>query len=151
VCESSMSLAPQSDGDLGARMLAAVRDLIDTRGYDAAVLVGSDMPWLTAQHLRDAADMLQGSDLVVGPSDDGGYYLIGMTRVRPSLFENIAWGTSEVMVQTRRAAEQIGLETRLIQRGYDVDTIEDLRRLEGDLARASSEGCSCLREWFSEA
>jgi uncharacterized protein len=171
----------QGSGDLGARMLAAVRHLLEARGHGAALLIGSDIPLLTADHLADAVDTLRASaersasvssragsgqsqgpgsvqagersadaGVVLGPADDGGYYLIGMTHAHAGLFEGIAWGTDSVLTDTLRAAERIGVDARLVRSAYDVDTIEDLRRLERDLALSPAGACPHLRRWFSE-
>jgi glycosyltransferase A (GT-A) superfamily protein (DUF2064 family) len=163
----------QGAGDLGARMLAATRHLLEARGYDAALLIGSDIPLLTADHLADAVDALRAcaekrasvssegrsgqagerstdAGIVLGPADDGGYYLIGMTHAHAGLFEGMAWGTDSVLTDTLRAAERIGVDARLVRSAYDVDTIEDLRKLEHDLALAPAGACPHLRCWFSE-
>ena len=122
-------------------MRSALEELLGPRGYGAAMLVGADIPLLNAQHLLDARDTLQSSGgVVLGPADDGGYYLIGMTKVHGGLFERIEWGTGSVLTDTLRAAERLGIEARLIGSTYDIDTIEDLRRLERDLASAASGG-----------
>jgi uncharacterized protein len=143
---------PQGDGDLGARMLRALRHLIGVDGAAAAVLVGSDIPLLGVEHLREAADTLEArGGVVLGPADDGGYYLIGMTQARPGLFDEVAWGTASVLTDTLRAAERIGVEARLIRSAYDVDTIDDLRRLARDLADAPATVCPGVRRWLSES
>ena len=142
---------PQCDGDLGARMLGALRYLLDDRKYEAALLVGSDIPLLTANHLREAAETLQAyGGLVLGPADDGGYYLIGMTRPHAALFDGIAWGSESVLTDTLRTAERTGMEARLVRSAYDVDTVDDLLRLERDLGWAPADVCPAVRRWFSE-
>ncbi len=142
---------PQGGGDLGARMLAALRHLLQDDACDAALLVGSDIPLLTADHLREAEQTLRASGgVVLGPADDGGYYLIGMTEAREGLFEGIEWGTESVLTDTLRAAERAGVEARLTRSAYDVDTEDDLLRLERDLAWAPSAVCPAMRRWFSE-
>jgi rSAM/selenodomain-associated transferase 1 len=158
VCDTAIPRVAQGSGDLGARMLNAIRHLLDTRKYDthpahpAALLVGTDIPWLAADHVREAADTLEtGGGIVLGPADDGGYYLIGMTQAHAGLFEHIAWGTGRVLTDTLRAAERIGVEARLVRSTYDVDTIDDLRRLERDLQLAPAGACPHVRRWFSEA
>lgn len=139
----------QGEGDLGARMLTAIRHLLEVRNYDAAILVGSDIPWMTAERVREAVDTLAaGGDVVLGPADDGGYYLIGMTRAHAALFEHVAWGTASVLRETLRQAERNGISARLIQSTYDVDTIDDVRRLERDLSAAPVDACASLRRWF---
>jgi rSAM/selenodomain-associated transferase 1 len=142
-------LVPQGTGDLGARMLGALRHLLEPRGYDAAILVGSDIPLLGGDHLHDAEETLRASGgVVVGPADDGGYYLIGMTQPHAGLFEGIAWGTESVLTDTLRAAERIGVEARLVRSAYDLDTFDDLLRVERDLAWAPGAACPELRRWL---
>jgi rSAM/selenodomain-associated transferase 1 len=148
----ALSRLPQCAGDLGARMLGALRYLLDDRKYEAALLVGSDIPFLTATHLREAAETLQAyGGLVLGPADDGGYYLIGMTQPHTALFDGIAWGSESVLTDTLRDAERTGVEARLVRSAYDVDTIDDLLRLERDLGWAPVDVCPAVRRWFSEA
>jgi rSAM/selenodomain-associated transferase 1 len=160
--ETGLPVVPQGGGDLGARMLHALQFLL--QGSDptaaqpraltpnAAILVGSDIPLLTANHIMEAASTLQTSGgVVLGPADDGGYYLIGMTQVHAGLFEGIAWGGESVLTDTLRAAERVGIDAHLARSAYDVDTIDDLLRLERDLPWLPSGVCPALRRWFSEA
>ena len=141
----------QSDGDLGQRMRSALEELLGPRGYGRAMLVGADIPLFNAKFLVDARDTLQASGgLVLGPADDGGYFLIGMTKVHDGLFEQIEWGTGSVLTDTLRAAERLGIEARLIGSTYDIDTIEDLRRLERDLASMAPAVAPHVRRWFLE-
>jgi rSAM/selenodomain-associated transferase 1 len=141
----------QGDGDLGQRMRTAFEELLGPRQYGAAMLVGTDIPLLSARHVLDACDTLHVSGgLVLGPADDGGYYLIGMTKMHGGLFEKIEWGTDSVLTDTLRAAERLGIETRLIGGAYDVDRMEDLRRLERDLPSMASGIAPHVRRWFAE-
>ena len=152
LCAGTIARIPQRGGDLGARMLAALQYLLEARQYDAALLVGSDIPLLSVDHLTEAADTLRANGgAVLGPADDGGYYLIGMTQVHAGLFEQIAWGTESVLTDTLRAAERVGVEARLVRSAYDVDTIDDLRRLERDLASAPAGICPVVRPWFRDS
>jgi rSAM/selenodomain-associated transferase 1 len=144
-----VTCVPQVVGDLGRRMCAAFTYLLQTLNYDAAILVGSDIPLLTTDHFDEARETLAASDgVVLGPADDGGYYLIGMRRVYAELFEGVAWGTSSVLTDTLRVADRAGIEARLIRPAFDVDTIEDLRRLEGDLGGATPDLAPHVRAWF---
>jgi rSAM/selenodomain-associated transferase 1 len=145
---SPLACVPQVEGDLGTRMRAACTHLLETLNCDAAILIGSDIPLLTGDHLREACETLATTGVVLGPADDGGYYLVGMRTVHSELFEGIAWGTSSVLTDTLRIADRAGLEARLIRPAYDVDTIEDLQRLEDDLRTASPELAPHVREWF---
>ena len=144
-----LPLVPQCDGDLGVRMCAALEDLLERRGYHAAILVGADNPLMTPDHLAGARDLLHDDTVVLGPADDGGYYLIGMRRLRRELFVDVAWGTESVLTDTLRIADRIGAEARFIGSGYDIDTIVDLRRLERDVVGAPAEVGSHVRRWFA--
>ena len=122
-----VALAAQPEGDLGARMMAAVEA---ARG--PAIVVGTDCPALTPEHLRAAArTLLDGIDVVIIPVDDGGYGLIGMQRPQPALFEGMIWSTSSVMAETRRRLSRLGLSWREPARLWDVDRPADLDRLAG--------------------
>jgi rSAM/selenodomain-associated transferase 1 len=146
---SPLACVPQVEGDLGRRMRAAFAHLLQTLNCDAAILVGTDVPLLTADHFDEARETLATADgVVLGPADDGGYYLIGMRTLHPELFEGVAWGTSSVLTDTLRIAERAGVEARLVRPAYDVDAIEDLRRLEDALRAASPELAPYVREWF---
>jgi rSAM/selenodomain-associated transferase 1 len=139
----------QTDGDLGQRMRSALEELLEARAYGAAMLVGADIPFLSATHLLEARETLRASGgVVLGPADDGGYYLIGMGKVHRGLFERIEWGTGSVLTDTLRAAERLGLEARLIAGTYDIDTIDDLQRLECDLASTAAAVAPRVRQWF---
>jgi len=141
---------PQVEGDLGRRMHAAFAHLLQTLNCDAAILVGSDIPLLTAAHFDEARETLAATGgVVLGPADDGGYYLIGMRRVYAELFEGVEWGTSSVLTDTLRIADRAGIEARLIRPAYDVDTLEELHRLETDLRTASPELAPHVRAWLS--
>jgi uncharacterized protein len=125
-----VTLASQEPGDLGARMLAAFESTL--AGHARVLLVGSDCPALTARHLRQADRALRDdADAVLGPCEDGGYALIGLKRVRPSLFEGIAWGGDTVMADTRSRLKQLGWTWRELETLWDVDRPEDYDRLIG--------------------
>jgi rSAM/selenodomain-associated transferase 1 len=120
-----VALAAQPEGDLGARMMAAVET---ARG--PAIVVGTDCPALTPEHLRAAARALvDGIDVVIIPVEDGGYGLIGMQRPQPALFEGMIWSTSSVMAETRGRLSRFGLSWREPARLWDVDRPADLERL----------------------
>src|SRR5262249_31335791 len=103
-----VALAAQPEGDLGARMMAAVE-----AANGPAIVVGTDCPPLTPEHLQAAAQALvDGIDVVIIPVDDGGYGLIGMRRPQPALFEGMTWSTSFGMAETRRRLIALGLFSR---------------------------------------
>jgi uncharacterized protein len=121
---------PQRGSTLGERMREGARDLL-TAGFDAAVLIGSDLPTLPPEHVSAALGVLTrgGEVLVLGPTDDGGYYLIGLTQSRPEFFDHIPWGTPLVLQRTREAAEALGIPVETMPLWYDVDSASDLRRV----------------------
>ena len=121
---------PQRGSTLGERMREGARDLL-TAGFDAVVLIGSDLPTLPLEHVGAALSVLmrRGEVLVLGPADDGGYYLIGLTQSRPEFFEHIPWGTPLVLQRTREAAEALGIPVETMPMWYDVDSASDLRRV----------------------
>jgi rSAM/selenodomain-associated transferase 1 len=145
-------LFAQQGDDLGARMAAAI-DHVLTGGAGAArpvsghaatgaVLVGTDSPTVPRQLLADAMRYVATGDvdLVLGPSEDGGYYLIGLRLPRPELFVDMAWSTPAVLPETLRRAEALGLRTAMLPAWFDVDTGADLERLERELATSPGPG-----------
>lgn len=131
-----MLLIPQGGGDLGTRMARVLERLLG-RGFAAVLIIGTDSPTLPRSHLRAAVRLLgrPGADGVVGPSEDGGYYLIGLRAPCPALFTGVSWSTSRVLAQTLARARRAGRRLRLLPRWYDVDTVADLRRLAAELRR----------------
>lgn len=120
-----VTLARQPAGDLGARMLAALEA---ARG--PALVIGTDCPALTAEHLTAAATVLRdGCDAVVIPVEDGGYALIGSRAPQPTLFDGVPWGTDNVMAETRRRLRAARLVWREPARLWDVDEPADLARM----------------------
>lgn len=125
IAARGIALARQGDGDLGARMLAAIE-----AASAPALVIGADCPVLTPGHLRTAADILRaGADAVVIPADDGGYALIGMRVPRRALFSDMPWGTPEVMDETRRRLSELGLSWQEPVTLWDVDRPADFERL----------------------
>lgn len=119
---------PQQQGNLGQRMQDALRVLLHDEGANSALLIGADIPQLSRSHLRLAFEALNDHDLVIGPTDDGGYYLIGMKKVEPSAFKNIDWGTSSVLPQTLKAVDKSNLSCIQLETLSDLDTISDLEK-----------------------
>lgn len=115
---------PQAAGDLGRRMCRAIKTAFH-QGSRRVVLIGTDIPGLMPQTLDRAWDALERSRLVLGPSTDGGYWLVGMTALI-NIFEGIAWGTGDVLAQTLSQARRHGIETMLLDPLSDLDRPEDL-------------------------
>lgn len=124
------SLLAQRGEKFGERLYFAVEDLFKC-GFESVCLIDSDSPTVPADNFGQAVELLTTrEDLVVlGPSDDGGYYLIGVKKPHRHLFEEIDWSTERVLNQTIQRATEIGLEVKLLPVGYDVDDDASLRRL----------------------
>ena len=102
-------------------------------GSSPIVLVGSDAPTLPRQRLQQALELCADRDVVLGPCLDGGYYLIGLRRLIPGIFEGIAWSSETVLLDTLRRAQQVEASVALLEPWYDVDTPEDLSLLRTHL------------------
>jgi rSAM/selenodomain-associated transferase 1 len=128
------SLLPQRGDRFGERLYFAVEDLFKC-GFAAVCLIDSDSPTVPAENFAGAVELLStGHDRVVlGPSDDGGYYLIGVKKPHRDLFEQIDWSTERVLDQTIQRATEVGLEIQLLRTGYDVDEGSSLQRLCNDV------------------
>jgi len=126
-------LVPQGEGNLGARLLKGVADLL-AAGHAGAILVNSDSPTLPASILRAAVAAVRREDnVVLGPAYDGGYTLIGLSKPHARLFADIPWSTSDVYRLTIARAEEIGLPVVNVPGWYDVDDERSLRMLEDEL------------------
>lgn len=128
---AGVAIAPQADGDLGARLVAAFRSL-RARGAEAVVAMGADSPTLDPGRIGEAITALEQCDLVLGPAEDGGYYLIGVRGDRDGLFEGIPWSTPRTLDATLARAGSLGLTTRLLAPHYDIDDAATLARAEAE-------------------
>jgi hypothetical protein len=117
----------QIDGDLGRRMHHAIASAME-RGNQQVVLMGTDVPSVTVGQLKAAFDALQNNDMVLGPSRDGGYWLIGLRRP-VDLFTDIAWGTNRVLEQTLAAGRRLKLRAAQLAPLQDIDNRGDLAEL----------------------
>lgn len=127
------TLTEQPAGDLGACMSGLTRRLLDG-GADQVLIVGTDSPTLQPRHLSDAFGRLdEGADVVLGPSFDGGYYLIGLSGAHEAVFRDIEWSTGSVLGQTLRRAREADLLCELTEFWYDVDTLGDLKKMRAHL------------------
>jgi rSAM/selenodomain-associated transferase 1 len=130
----SFVLIPQRGDDFGARLLASVEDLLHC-GFDAVCLIDSDSPTLPAEFLERAVTSLErpGDRVVLGPCDDGGYYLIGVKAAHAALFSGIPWSTPQVYKRTVAAALSASLDIIELPIWYDVDDAETLEILRQEL------------------
>jgi uncharacterized protein len=128
------SLLPQRGQKFGERLYFAAEDLFKC-GFDAVCLIDSDSPTIPANNFTRAVELLSSPEdrIVVGPCDDGGYYLIGLKQLHREVFEGIDWSTERVFEQTKRRAKQIRLGVRELPHGFDVDDRATLHRLCDEL------------------
>jgi hypothetical protein len=121
---------PQAGADLGARLDRVLTDLL-AEGYAGAAAVDADSPTLPTEYLRAACAHLRtgSSDVVVGPSEDGGYYLIGLRRPAPALFRDMPWSTPAVLAETLERVRRLDRRLVLLPPWFDVDRGADLARL----------------------
>jgi len=125
-------LISQRGLSFGERLKNVFRDIF-ALNYNQVVLIGSDSPTLPLGFIKDAFQGLCDNDVIIGPATDGGYYLIGLTKMFPELFEDIDWSTSRVLGQTVTAISKLGLRSNFLPVWYDVDTPEQLNFLEAHL------------------
>jgi hypothetical protein len=130
--EGSLMLA-QRGADLGERMKHCFSDLF-AMGYDRVVMMGGDSPTLPLEIVEQSLDVLDDATTVtLGPTEDGGYYLIGLQALHSSLFEGIAWSTPQVLAQTRERCAAQNLTLIELPEWYDVDAPADLARLQKEM------------------
>jgi len=136
------SLFSQVGTDLGER-LANVSGKLFAQGAEKVLILDSDTPNLPTDYIRDGISRLDEVDVVLGPCEDGGYYLIGMRKFVPEIFNGIPWSTSEVAELTFKKAQSLDLSVSLLDKWYDVDTVIDLKRLKKDLDMQSEKSYFC--------
>ena len=140
-------LIPQMGNQLGER-LDNVLTYCLSHGFERAVITNSDGPTLPSAYVKRAFDLLNNADVVLGPCDDGGYYLIGLKQPQPRLLLEVKMSTPTVAADTLALAEEEGLKTALLPPWYDVDTVAELTRLTDDLNRAGPEVASHTRRYL---
>jgi len=153
-------LLPVAGVDIGDCLNQVLGRLL-AAGHPQAIALNSDGPTLPDAYLRQAFARLDadskhpadnqhpGADVVLGPSEDGGYYLIGLKQACPELFRDIEWSSERVTVQTLARAQAMGLSVALLPPWYDVDTSADLARLQGELATLPAEALPHTRRFFA--
>jgi uncharacterized protein len=146
-----MAHVPQCGADLGERLDHMLAAALRT-GAQQAVVMSSDCPTLPAAFVAEAFRRLDGpADVVLGPSDDGGYYLIGLKQPQPRLLREVRMSTASVLHDTIALADTLGLHVALLPPWYDVDTVEDLDRLRAELAEASAATAPRTRSSLGDA
>jgi len=126
-------LVPQTTGDLGNRIKNYFEAAFQN-GASRVVLIGSDSPTVPRDWIRQSWQMLEQSNVVLGPSSDGGYYLVGMSQFAPAIFDNIRWSSAFVLTDTQSRIAEQGLSVAQLPAWYDIDIVDDLHRLRRELA-----------------
>lgn len=147
---SGVLLLPQRGADLGARMADCFQNLF-AHGYTGVLLTGSDLPTLPQRVFFEAVTRLASAqvDVVLGPSEDGGYYLIGLRTLQRALFEGMTWSTPQVLEETVKRANMLGLRVAYLPTWFDVDTPDDLERLRVIWTREPGMIPAHTREFFA--
>jgi len=140
-------LIPQMGKRLGERLDNALSHCL-SRGFEQAVITTSDSPSLPPPYLKQAFDLLDTADVVLGPCDDGGYYLIGLKQPQPRLLLDVKMSTPTVAADTLALAKEEGLKTALLPTWYDVDTVAGLTRLTDNLNRAAPDVAPHTRKYL---
>ena len=148
-------LIAQRGGDLGQRLSGLLAELLE-RGHAGAIAIDSDSPTLPMRYVAEAAEVLAAGrgDVVLGPCDDGGYYLVGLGSPQPALFEDIAWSTDTVFAATLEKAHSRGLSVHVLPRWFDVDTEADLQRLHAEMmigANRPARTCAFVQQLYARA
>jgi rSAM/selenodomain-associated transferase 1 len=141
-------LLPVDGATLGDCLAEATRQAFDA-GFSRVIAINSDGPTLPAVRIEEADILLASIDVVVGPSEDGGYYLIGMRRPDAGLFRHIAWSSEAVLSQTLDRAAALGRSVAVLAPWYDVDTPADVERLRAELALLPVEALLSTRQFFA--
>ncbi|MBC8351396.1 MAG: TIGR04282 family arsenosugar biosynthesis glycosyltransferase [Planctomycetes bacterium] len=128
----------QSTGDLGSRMTSFF-DSCFREDAERVVLIGSDSPSMPVEYVDSAFGLLRETDVVLGPTDDGGYYLVGVSRAGTAIFEDIDWSTPRVWEQTIARIGELRLSYESLPQWYDVDESADLERLRNELLQIAND------------
>ena len=148
VFPGAVGFFPQKGEDLGEKMYRAIRTVLKL-GYEEVLLTGADLPAMGQAHLQGGFEALERADWTIGPTSDGGYYLIGMKKPHKALFRVEGYGGSSVLERTLEAGKKAGLRAALALPCDDVDTPEDLRSLMETIAPESHTG-RLLKKWKEE-
>lgn len=125
---NNIKTLPQQGENLGEKMLNAFEYLFKN-GYDKVLLIGADSPDLPVDYITEAFSMLDSFDMVIGPTEDGGFYLIGSNKPLPkTMFDSIQWGSSKVLMDTVRNAKNLSINYFLLNSWYDIDDQDSLNR-----------------------
>ena len=145
LCGQSVDYLPQKGHNLGERMKNAFKHSFD-KGFKRTVIIGTDSPTLPLSYIREAFDVLTEVPVTIGPTFDGGYYLIGLSAQEDALFDNIEWSTSNVFGQTLARIKTASKQLSILPPWYDVDTPDGLEFLRSHLLSMKMSGNEDLPE-----
>lgn len=143
----SLAVHTQRGDTLGERLNHSLLEILAAK-VERVVFIGSDSPTLSPDILLHALELLKKQDAVIGPAQDGGYYLIGSRGFWPEMFRDIAWGTEHALRQTLDNLQRAGRRVAKLPEGYDVDRIEDLERLTKEIRRGPAQHLEPLLGWI---
>lgn len=138
---NSYTYLAQPPGSLAEKLQYGITRLLEH--HSCVIALGTDSPTLPTEFITQAIESLATHDVVLGPTADGGYYLIGLSKEAPGLFENIDWSTERVLSQTLQACRRLSLSTHCLQQWHDIDEPEDLVHLH---ASDHPQLCNCIKE-----
>ncbi len=141
ICGQSINYIPQEGYDLGERMKNAFRHAFN-KGLKRTVVIGTDSPTLPLSYIRKAFNVLEEVPIAIGPTFDGGYYLIGLSEQSDDIFDGVEWSTSNVFSQTLTKIKAMNKQFYLLPQWYDVDTSEDLEFLRSHILSMKLSGAS---------
>jgi rSAM/selenodomain-associated transferase 1 len=145
-----MQLTCQYGASLGERLDHLLAGTL-ANGSQKAVVMDSDSPTLPAEYISQAFALLEEADVVLGPTQDGGYYLIGLKRPQPHLLRQVQMSTSHVLADTLALAKASHLAVSLLPAWYDIDTIDDLHQLDSEINGSSKNGIApATRQWLAQ-
>ena len=133
-------LVAQPEAPFGARLAAAMQAAFDG-GCERVAIIGSDIPHMESVWLEDAFASLDDHDVALGPTQDGGYYLLALRTPEPRLFDDIDWSSGRELVQTRSRASQLELRVKDVQRTFDIDNLADLLALQDLIQAKGADAC----------
>ena len=134
VNKREVEYSPQNGSTLGERISNAF-EMVFSSGTSRAIIIGSDCIDVSKDIINLAMESLENKDVILGPAEDGGYYLLGLNRHMPEIFENIEWSTANVLNQTIERINENKLKYKLLKTLKDVDTVDDLEAIKTDLAK----------------
>jgi uncharacterized protein len=141
-------LLPVEGENIGACLAQALGAFLDL-GYRKVIALNADSPSLPAEFIVQAEDLLDHHDLVFGPGEDGGYYLVGMKRLHAGVFDDVTWSTARVLTQTLQRSHALGLSVALTPPWYDIDTVVELKRLNSDLRGLPADRLPNMRRFLA--